>query len=338
MGLISYPMLLLAQSVYRHNFSNQELLSASAASAVLGGLFCAYELFVVEGSPGRWIRRTHFAVRLGTSLTVYIFIMVIFSFAYEALMYPNSGPNTYMGIKVDNHGVAVLGDMLVGLLLFLVIFIIFALRRVIDGPTLINLISGRFRKAVRGERIFMFIDLADSTAMTEQLGEVGAYGLISRVFFDVDEVILNYAGKPDRYRGDEIVVTWTMDLGVENANCLRCVFAIHKLLSDRAERYRELVGWSPEFRAGLHCGPIVIGECGDSRRELQYFGDTINTAARIQGKCRELDENVLISNVLLERLNVPSDFVAHDRGEFQLRGRKGPIQLFGMRNNSNTKN
>jgi class 3 adenylate cyclase len=32
----------------------------------------------------------------------------------------------------------------------------------------------------------------------------------------------------------------------------------------------------------------VAGECGDDKREIVYFGDTINTAARMQEKCRSV--------------------------------------------------
>jgi adenylate cyclase len=330
MAAITYPILTLIAAAMQHELETRDLVGAAAMSALFGGLFAAYELFIVEGRPGRWIRRTHFATRLGISLAVYILIMMVIGGVYEAVMYPGSGPSSYMGFTVENRSAAFIGDLLGGLAMFLMVFLIFALRRVVDGPTLVNLLSGRYRQAVRGERIFLFLDLADSTAMSEKLGEVGAYGLISRVFFDVDEVILDHAGTPERYVGDEIVVTWTIDKGTEQANCIRCVFGIHALMRERADRYQDLVGWRPEFRAGLHCGPIAIGECGDSRREIQYFGDTINATARIQTRCRELNENFLISDELLNRVELPAQFEARDLGEYQLRGRSGLIRLYGM--------
>src|SRR3546814_12401672 len=50
----------------------------------------------------------------------------------------------------------------------------------------------------------------------------------------------------------------------------------------KAPLYQQEFGLVPGFRAGLHGGSIVAGECGDDKREIVYFGDTINTAARIQ--------------------------------------------------------
>ena len=67
-----------------------------------------------------------------------------------------------------------------------------------------------------------------------------------------------------------------------------CVFAIDAALTAHAESYRSRFGVVPEFRAGLHGGPVVASQVGDSKQEIVYFGDTINTAARIQGECKRL--------------------------------------------------
>jgi adenylate cyclase len=32
----------------------------------------------------------------------------------------------------------------------------------------------------------------------------------------------------------------------------------------------------------LHAGAVVVSECGNSKRQIAYFGDTGNVAARLQ--------------------------------------------------------
>jgi adenylate cyclase len=49
------------------------------------------------------------------------------------------------------------------------------------------------------------------------------------------------------------------------------------------------------FRAGLRAGSVVISECGDSRRQIAYFGDTMNVAARLQERCKEVSRALLVS-------------------------------------------
>lgn len=70
----------------------------------------------------------------------------------------------------------------------------------------------------------------------------------------------------------------------------------------KASLYRREFGLVPTFRVGLHGGPIVAGECGDDKREIVYFGDTINTTARIQEACKELGRPLLVSGELLREM------------------------------------
>jgi class 3 adenylate cyclase len=66
--------------------------------------------------------------------------------------------------------------------------------------------------------------------------------------------------------------------------------------------YRREFGVVPDFRAGLHCGPVAVGELGSLRREIALIGDTMNTTARILEACRDTDNRVLASVALIERL------------------------------------
>jgi hypothetical protein len=57
-------------------------------------------------------------------------------------------------------------------------------------------------------------------------------------------------------------------------------------------------GVAPDFRAGLHLGPLVAGEIGGFKRHL---GDTMNTATRIAQAWRHTGCPLLISKPLLDR-------------------------------------
>ena len=84
----------------------------------------------------------------------------------------------------------------------------------------------------------------------------------------------------------------------------------------------------PDFRAGLHCGPVAVGELGSLRKEIALIGDTMNAAARIQEACRNTDNRVLASADLLERLAALPPRVARRRlGELPMRGKERPLDL-----------
>ncbi len=116
------------------------------------------------------------------------------------------------------------------------------------------------------------------------------------------------------------------------ARYLDCVFAIEDRLAKRADHYRKEFGVVPAFRAGMHAGPVVIAECGDSRRQIAYFGDTVNVTARLQAHCKEgrpavADIGRIASPAAVRTWTLPSRLL----GSTQLRGRAASIEIFPSR-------
>jgi class 3 adenylate cyclase len=153
--------------------------------------------------------------------------------------------------------------------------------RLIGGPLLASIVLGTYQRPVREQLIVMFLDLADSTSLAEKLGELRVHDLITRFFFDIDEPIHDHGGSVLAYVGDEVIVTWAItDDPARNARCLACFFAIDNKIASLSTEYKEAFETVPRFRAGLHSGPVIVSECGGFKRQLAYFGDTMNVSAR----------------------------------------------------------
>ena len=75
-----------------------------------------------------------------------------------------------------------------------------------------------------------------------------------------------------------------------------------KKLDERAASHIRDFGLRANFRAALHCGPVVIGELGAVKMEIAFLGDTMNTAARLQEACRDTGQRVLASAALVNCL------------------------------------
>jgi len=82
------------------------------------------------------------------------------------------------------------------------------------------------------------------------------------------------------------VVTWTVERGLHQGNCHRCVFLVTERIHEQKERYLERYGIVPEFKAGLHGGAVVTAEIGDIKKDIVHSGDTVNTAARVEAQSR----------------------------------------------------
>jgi adenylate cyclase len=162
------------------------------------------------------------------------------------------------------------------------------------------------------------------------MGELRIQELLTRFFFDIDEVIRAYGGEVHAYVGDEVIVTWRVTAKASARRYIDCFFAIQDRIAEQADQYRREFGLVPSFRGGLHAGLVAISECGDSRRQIAYFGDTVNVAARLQERCKE-EGRILLVSVDLVRLATPrTDIIMEALGPTPLRGRAAPIDVFAV--------
>jgi adenylate cyclase len=193
-----------------------------------------------------------------------------------------------------------------------------------------NLMTGRYHRPREEARVFLFVDMIDSTAIAERIGPTAFLTLVDRFVSDLGTVVIEHHGTIYRYVGDEVIVTWSEAKGITEANCVRCVLAMRAALAARAESYRKQFGLVPRFRAALHAGPVVAGEMGDAKREIVFLGDAVNTTARIEEACRELGHDILISEPLLKRLQLPPGATAQPVGPIELRGKRVPMALYAL--------
>ena len=220
--------------------------------------------------------------------------------------------------------------MAVSFALSVVIVGAYELTRLIGAKVLFNFLIGRYRRPIREERVLLFLDLAGSTSLAEEMGEVRVQDLLTRFFYDIDQAITAHGGEVHAYVGDEVIVTWRVKADKPQSRYLDCFFAIQDRIAASAGRYRAEFALVPDFRAGMHAGPVVTSECGNSHRQVAYFGDTMNVAARLQALCKEKERDLLVSGELLRLSSPAADLIIEALGPTQLRGRAAPIDVFAV--------
>ena len=201
------------------------------------------------------------------------------------------------------------------------------LRRALGPETLLALLVGRYRRPVREERAFAFLDLTDSTAWAERLGPFAFTDFKNDFFDDVAEPVLATGGRIVQYVGDEVMVSWPMRRAELDAAPVRCFFLVDARIAARAERYRRRYGAVPGFKCGCHGGWVVTAEVGDLKRDIVHSGDVVNTAARIEGECRPRGRRLLVSESLLARMPAVEDATVVPLGAAALRGKAEPVAL-----------
>ena len=178
------------------------------------------------------------------------------------------------------------------------------------------------------ERIFMFLDIRSSTTIAEELGHVQYFELLNDFFRDIAEPISKNKGQIYQYVGDEVVVSWPLEDGLSNANCLQCFFGIVDVMGSLTNKYLQKYGVNPSFKAGMHFGKVSTGTVGTLKKEIIYTGDVLNTASRIEGLCNKHNVDLLLTKALVDTLPLNNDFLPKRIGEISLRGKSTEIMLF----------
>ncbi len=191
-----------------------------------------------------------------------------------------------------------------------------------------NLIRGKYYTPREEERIFMFLDLRSSTQLAEKLGHIKYSMMIQDCFNDLGVVVEDEA-EIYQYVGDEVVLTWELQDGLRNHNCLSAYFHFKEQLNKKKKYYLLNYDCSPFFKAGMNAGIVTVTEVGKYKKEIAYHGDTINTAARIQDQCNVYDQGLLISESLAHRLG-DGGYNFKELGSIDLRGKEKKVPIYAV--------
>jgi len=202
--------------------------------------------------------------------------------------------------------------------------------RLLGPGVLPSLLLGRYHRPREEVRIFLLVDLRESSGIAERLGNLRYHAFLKRFIADVSANAVRFGAEIHRYVGDEVILTWRAAEGLRNAACLRFAWAMQKHLDEAAPEYFAAFGVAPQTWAGMHMGPVVTGEVGTLKHEIVYLGDTLNTAARIEQACRTFQRPFLVSSAVVEKLDLPAEANAENLGPVELRGIGTPLELYAV--------
>jgi adenylate cyclase len=99
----------------------------------------------------------------------------------------------------------------------------------------------------------------------------------------------------------------------------------------KKEQYLEKYGVYPQFKAALHAGRVSVTWIGSIKKEIVYHGDVLNTTSRIQDECNKYGHCFLISQFMLDNIEIPEYLRSEFVGELQLKGKLEKVKIFGLK-------
>jgi class 3 adenylate cyclase len=159
----------------------------------------------------------------------------------------------------------------------------------------------------------LFTDLKSSTEMYERIGDLQAFGLVRRHFSSLREAVAVEGGAVVKTIGDAIMASFP-----EPRSALRAAAAM--------DREVAALEGGLALKIGLHAGPCIAVELND---RLDYFGRTVNMAARVQGLAGERE--IVCTDAVWEAPGVVEAGreagLSHRRDQAVLKGFRGAIPV-----------
>lgn len=135
----------------------------------------------------------------------------------------------------------------------------------------------------------LFTDVVGSTALYNSLGDAKAFALVRTHFDILHEIVETFRGAIVKTIGDAIMAVFTRPDAA-----LQAAAELH----EKADAYVRKQGHTAgvQLKVGLHVGPCIAVTLNE---RLDYFGTTVNLAARVQHLSKGGD--ILVSSALAER-------------------------------------
>jgi class 3 adenylate cyclase len=162
-----------------------------------------------------------------------------------------------------------------------------------------------------GTLTVLFTDLKNSTRMYREIGDATAFGRVMNHFDVLKQVIAEEDGALVKTIGDAVMAVFRSPAGA-----VRAMLHAQQRLGSPPEGMPPLI-----LKAGVHTGPCIAVTLND---RLDYFGSTVNLAARLEGQ--STGDDVVISTAVYsdpevrELLGDPEKGLSATRFEMPLKG------------------
>ena len=166
-----------------------------------------------------------------------------------------------------------------------------------------------------------FLDVQGFTARSKQLGPVDIFALLNRIYGAIGPVLTACGGIIDKYMGDGVMVLFPT--GTERA--LAAMGEVQRVVSE-LNQSPDLCNEPVVVRCSADHGVVMLGTVGHAGRfDTTVISDVANLAARLQGWCRTLDANILVTEAALGGARPE-----HTRalGSVTIRGLSDPVNVF----------
>lgn len=288
---------------------------------LLGLCISCFEVFYFQAARGRWLREMH---PLKSNL-IYILILTSLFLIVHHANYAIRGRWDELTFVYDRYPVAIPALLAVSLLAVMILRVI----SFVGGKNIFSLLVGKYHRPTWERKIFLFLDINGSTKIVESLGPEKTNRLFGKFMFDASKPIADHDGEIYRYQGDGFIAIWDWKAGEKPTGVLKAVDDLYATVERERPAYERNFGICPDFRIGIHGGDVIVCEEGDIRRNIAFYGDAINIAARMESKAKEVGMDCILTSDIAALFDDPEGRLV-DLGSENVRGIDRDIAIYGL--------
>jgi adenylate cyclase len=180
----------------------------------------------------------------------------------------------------------------------------------------------------RREVASLFTDIAGFTTLVESLDPALLAEILNGYLAEMTNIVFGHDGTVAKIVGDAIHVLFGApgDQHDHGDRAISCALELDASAEAFRARWRERGVNLGVTRIGVHAGPAIVGNFGGGRFfDYTAYGDTINTAARLEAANKQLGTRICVSAAVAERA---VSFRGRPVGDLVLRGKVEPLRAF----------
>ena len=174
----------------------------------------------------------------------------------------------------------------------------------------------------------IFTDVTSFTSLVETAAPDVFGPLLNEYVGGMTDAVFAHEGTVAKVIGDGIQILFNApgDQPDYAARAIACAHDLDAWAQSFRERWESKGVNFGSTRIGVHAGPAMVGNFGGSRFfDYTAYGDTINTAARLEGANKFLGTRICVSATVA---NATANFKGRPVGDLMLRGRSEPLRAY----------
>lgn len=174
----------------------------------------------------------------------------------------------------------------------------------------------------------MFTDIANFTSLVETIEPDVLGPLLNDYLVGSTDIVFAHDGTVTKIIGDALHVLFGAPAEQPDhaARAIACALDLDEYAEKFRARWREKNIPLGITRIGVHAGPAIVGNFGGDRFfDYTAYGDTINTAARLETVNKQLGTRICVSGEAASRV---ADFKGRPVGDLTLRGKSEALRAF----------